>query len=106
MELLPSMLLEILRHNYSMVHIPWSIAHDVRAMQLANSWDTGLPVMDAITTPQLAYDMWTTSHIKYVHASSLARCCSCVFALAMGMVQQLLWQGDRLITYLPGRQGM
>jgi hypothetical protein len=66
MQLLPSLLLEVLRHNYSMVHIPWNIAHDSRAVKLANSWDTPLPVMDAITAPQLMYDMWTTERIRYV----------------------------------------
>lgn len=64
MELLPALLMEIARHNYSMVHIPWGIAHDTTAMRMAKSWDTALPTMDAITTTQLAYDLWTTEHIK------------------------------------------
>lgn len=64
MELLPALLLDILRHNYSMVHMPWSIAHHAYPMQVAKGWDTMLPTMDAITAPQLAYDLWTTTHIK------------------------------------------
>ena len=65
MQLLPSLLLEILRHNYSMVHIPWSIAHNSYAMKAAgNTWDCPLPPMDAITAPQLAYDLWTAEKIR------------------------------------------
>jgi hypothetical protein len=65
MPLLPSLLLDILRHNYSMVHIPWSIAHNSYPMKAAgNTWDTALPPMDAITAPQLAYDLWTAEHIR------------------------------------------
>lgn len=64
MPLLPSLLLEILRHNYSLVHIPWGIAHNAYPMKVANGWDAALPTMDAITAPQLAYDLWTTQRIK------------------------------------------
>jgi hypothetical protein len=34
MQLLPSLLMEFLRHNYSMVHIPWGIAHNSYAMKV------------------------------------------------------------------------
>lgn len=65
MQLLPALLMEILRHNYSMVHIPWGIAHNSYPLKVAgNTWDTPLPTMDAITAPQLAYDLWTTDKIK------------------------------------------
>lgn len=64
MPLLPALLMEFLRHNYSMVHIPWGIAHNAAPMKVASSWDTALPTMDAVTSPQLAYDLWTTEHIK------------------------------------------
>jgi hypothetical protein len=65
MQLLPALLMDILRHNYSMVHIPWSIAHNSYPLKAAgNTWDTALPTMDAITAPQLAYDLWTTEQIR------------------------------------------
>jgi hypothetical protein len=64
MQLLPSLLLEVLSHNYSMVHIPWSIAHNAHPMKVAKAWDAALPTMDSITAPQLAYDMWTTEQIR------------------------------------------
>ena len=37
MQLLPSLLLEILRHNYSMVHIPWGIAHNSYSMKVGEA---------------------------------------------------------------------
>lgn len=81
MEQLPLLLLNILHHNYSMVHIPWSIAHDVRAVQQAGSWNVPVPAMDAVTAPQLAYDLWTTQSIRcvcvYVCVSS-AKLCGCM----------------------------
>lgn len=65
MQLLPALLLDILRHNYSMVHIPWGIAHNSYPLKAAgNTWDTALPTMDAVTAPQLAYDLWTTEQIR------------------------------------------
>lgn len=64
MEALPLLLLDILARNFSMVHIPWSIAHDARAAKQAGSWEVPLPTMDAITAPQLAYDLWTTQHMR------------------------------------------
>lgn len=64
MERLPRLLLDLIGLNYSLVHVPWHVAHDATAVAQQVSWGAPLPPLDVITAAQLAYDEWTAQQLK------------------------------------------
>ncbi|WIA16727.1 hypothetical protein OEZ85_013381 [Tetradesmus obliquus] len=63
MERLPQLLLGLIRQQYSLVHVPWHMAHDAGAVS-QQGWGAPLPQMETISSSQLAYDMWTAQQLR------------------------------------------
>jgi hypothetical protein len=63
MEQLPQLLLNLIKQQYSLVHVPWHVAHDAAAVS-KQGWGAPLPQMETVTSAQLAYDVWTAQQLK------------------------------------------
>jgi hypothetical protein len=63
MERLPQLLLSLIKQQYSLAHVPWHGTHDAAAVS-RQGWGAPLPRLEAISSAQLAYDVWTVQQLK------------------------------------------